>query len=90
MKRVNISLTDEDYRRLELAAKEAHNSKKRMAELYVLKELYKEHRLPSTTERELVAVLRNILAECTNPRAAYGRKVNEMCRVALAPYGEEE
>lgn len=39
---------------------------------------------------DLVTALRNILGECTHPRAAYGKRVNEMCRVALAPYGEGE
>jgi len=42
MKRVNISLTDEDHRRLELAARKAHNSKKRMAELYVMRGLVEQ------------------------------------------------
>ncbi len=39
---------------------------------------------------DLVTALRNILAECTNPRAAYGKRVNEMCREALAPFQDNE
>lgn len=39
---------------------------------------------------DLVTALRGILGECTNPRAVYGKRVNEMCRVALLPYGEVE